>query len=106
MFYHIVYRFEVTFYDFHIRCNFINTKSAKGDGADHSAPSAVRRDWAKTLVEYYNQQPGGAQQQIWYQLPDHAYQTFLVNNGFQYHEFHIMAISETRIDIMIRPARQ
>ena len=99
----IVYSFQSTIGDFNIKCNFINSKKFQRDGADHSASSGMRRDWAHKIVNFYNSQPGGAQQKIWYPLPVHDYKTYLERNGFQYDEFYISVINETNIEIMIRP---
>ena len=62
-----------------ISVKFYRSKGSKFDGADHSAPSQLRREWAATLISN--------PKWVWTQLNEHPFLDFLKNNEFHYSKF-------------------
>ena len=62
-----------------ISVKFYRSKGSKFDGADHSAPSQLRREWAVSLIS--------SPKWVWTPLTEHPYLNFLNDNEFYYSQF-------------------
>ena len=71
---------------------FLNTAATPEDGADHSAPHTMRRDFVRQLVDNMD---FAAMKDTWFPLPEHAFLEFLANKGFKYSRGMIDADSDT-----------
>ena len=60
---------------------FLNESTVPTDGADHSAPHSLRRNFVRMLT---NNLDIVAMKDTWFPLPQHEYIDYLLNKGFNY----------------------
>ena len=77
-----VYQFSFTDDDYiTYKIFFINENAGPEDGADHSAPHSLRRNFIRQLVDNLDV---SAMKDTWFPLPQHEFLDFLRNKGFNY----------------------
>ena len=105
--YVVTYRYDMYVQDEQINVAFMNLRRFSRTGADHSAPSSVRHDFAQIVLQHF-QSHCPPVQALWYDLPEHPYLNFLRNNDFEYHEYSVVFTpmqANMHTAIMIRPSR-
>ena len=103
--YAIVYQYRTEFQACPVNVAFMNERQFIRTGADHSASSLLRQDFAVQVIQHFYSQTDPVQAR-WYNLPEHSYLAYLSGNEFYYDEYSIvLGTDSTHIEVMVRPQR-